>query len=115
MREKKIVKDYTIREEQGLEIGTYTMEVYTTTGRISIHLLPNPSEEIGYYRIKNQEGIYLLGDTLLPIETSFRHLSLVQGSEEHLTIEFFNQEQTLLYTGYMEPRSLQLFRNQEEP
>ncbi len=111
----KIVKDYTIREEQGLEIGTYTMEVYTTTGRISIHLLPNPSEEIGYYRIKNQEGIYLLGDTLLPIETSFRHLSLVQGSEEHLTIEFFNQEQTLLYTGYMEPRSLQLFRNQEEP
>lgn len=111
----KIVKDYTIREEQGLEIGSYTVEVHTTTGMISITLLPNPSEEIGYYRIKNQEGAYLLGDALLPIETSLRHLSLVQGSEETLTIEFFDKGQSLLYTGYMEPRSLQLFRNQEEP
>lgn len=111
----KIVKDYTIREEQGLEIGTYTMEVQAATGMINITFLPNPSEEIAYYRIKNQEGAYLLGDALLPIETAFRHLSLVQGSEDSLTIEFFDQAQSLLYTGYMEPRSQQLFRNQEEP
>ncbi len=114
----QIVKDYTIREQEGLEIGTYTMQRNPTTGLLRITLRPYASEEIGYYRIKNQEDQYLLGEELVPVETEFRHLSLIQGSEEELTIEFFDTQEQMKYTGYFEARSQKLMRDQqgqEEP
>ena len=114
----QIVKDYTIREQEGLEIGTYTMQRNPTTGLLRITLRPYASEEIGYYRIKNQEDQYLLGEELVPVETEFRHLSLIQGSEEELTVEFFDTQEQMKYTGYFETRSQKLMRDQqgqEEP
>ncbi len=114
----QIVKDYTIREQEGLEIGTYTMQRNPTTGLLRITLRPYASEEIGYYRIKNREDQYLLGEELVPVETEFRHLSLIQGSEEELTIEFFDTQEQMKYTGYFEARSQKLMRDQqgqEEP
>lgn len=110
-----IVKDYIVSGQEELEIGSYTMQRNQTTGLLRITLLPNASEEIGYYRIKNQENQYLLGEELVPIETEFRHLSLVQGSEEELTIEFFDTNSQMKYTGYFETRNQKLMRNQEEP
>lgn len=110
-----IVKDYVVSGQEELEIGSYTMQRNQTTGLLRITLSPNASEEIGYYRIKNQENQYLLGEELVPIETEFRHLSLVQGSEEELTIEFFDTNSQMKYTGYFETRNQKLMRNQEEP
>lgn len=110
-----IVKDYTIRENEGQEIGSYTLEQNAATGLVSITLKPNAAEEIGYYRIKDDKGVCLLGEELLPIDTAFRHLSLVEGSEDALTIEFYDQNSQLRYTGYFETGSQKLMRNQEEP
>lgn len=109
-----IVKEYRIQEQENQRIGTYTMESHPESGLISITLSPDPAEGIGYYRIRNQEGNYLLGGELLPVETEFRHLSLVQGSEEELTIEFFDADAQLLYTGYFETGNQQLMKDQEE-
>ena len=109
-----IVKEYRIQEQENQRIGTYTIESHPESGLISITLSPDPAEGIGYYRIRNQEGNYLLGGELLPVETEFRHLSLVQGSEEELTIEFFDADAQLLYTGYFETGNQQLMKDQEE-
>lgn len=109
-----IVKEYRIQEQENQKIGTYTIESHPESGLISITLSPNPSEGISYYRIRNQEGNYLLGEELLPVTTEFRHLSLVQGSEEELTIEFFGTDEQLLYTGYFETGNQQLMKDQEE-
>ena len=68
---------------------------------------------IGYYRIRNQEGSYLLGEELLPIDAQFRHLSLVQGGMEELVIEFFDEGSGLLYTGYFETGGQKLMKIQE--
>ena len=108
-----LIKDYRIQEQEGTRIGTYTVESYPATGMTGITLLPDPSEEIGYYRIRNQEGSCLLGDALLPIETEFRHLSLVQEGVEELVIEFFGTDSQLKYTGYFEAGSQTLMKNQE--
>lgn len=108
-----LVKDYRLQEQEGVQIGTYTVESYPETGLVGITLLPDPSEEIGYYRIRNQEGSYLLGDALLPIETEFRHLSFVQGEAEELIIEFFGEDAQLRYTGYFETGSQKLIKSQE--
>lgn len=109
-----IVKEYRIQGQENQRIGTYTIESHPESGLISITLSPDPAEGIGYYRIRNQEGNYLLGGELLPVETEFRHLSLVQGSEEELTIEFFDADAQLLYTGYFETGNQQLMKDQEE-
>ena len=54
-----------------------------------------------------------MGDALLPIETEFRHLSLVQEGVEELVIEFFGTDSQLKYTGYFEAGSQTLMKNQE--
>ncbi len=108
-----LIKDYRILEQEGTRIGTYTVESYPATGMTGITLLPDPSEEIGYYRIRNQEGNCLLGEALLPIGTEFRHLTLVQEGLEELVVEFFGTDSQLKYTGYFETGSQTLMKNQE--
>ena len=80
---------------------------------VGIALSPELSEGIGYYRIRNREGNYLLGDEPLPIDMQFKHLSLVQGSMEELIIEFFGTDAELLYTGYFETGGQKLMKIQE--
>nr|WP_300789048.1 TolC family protein [uncultured Acetatifactor sp.] len=108
-----IVREYQVREQEALQIGTYTVESHPETGLVGIALLPQLSEGIGYYRIRNQEGSYLLGEELLPIDAQFRHLSLVQGGMEELVIEFFDEGSGLLYTGYFETGGQKLMKIQE--
>lgn len=109
-----IVKEYRVVEGEDLQIGTYTLQTSEATGMATIVLKPKESEAIGYYRIRNREGSYLVSDRLLPVETEFRHLALIQGSEEELTIEFFDADSQLLYTGYFDSRNMELIRNPEE-
>lgn len=109
-----IVKEYRLQEQESGRIGTYTVESHPESGLVGITLSPDPSEGIGYYRIRNQEGNYLLGEDYLSVETEFRHLSLIQGSEGELTIEFYDTSRQLLYTGHFEPGKQQLIRDQEE-
>lgn len=108
-----IVREYQVREQEALQIGTYTVESHPETGLVGIALSPELSEGIGYYRIRNQEGSYLLGEELLPIDAQFRHLSLVQGGMEELVIEFFDEGSGLLYTGYFETGGQKLMKIQE--
>ena len=63
--------------------------------------------------VKNEDGKYLVTSTLIPIKTGFRYLSLVQGSMDTLTIEFYGEDSRLKYTGYFETRNLKLMKNPE--
>ena len=109
----EIVKSYTTVKQENLEIGTYTSETGSVTGMVTITLKPEASEEIGYYLVKNEDGKYLVTSTLIPIKTGFRYLSLVQGSMDTLTIEFYGEDSRLKYTGYFETRNLKLMKNPE--
>lgn len=108
-----IVKGYTTVAQEKLEIGTYTSQSNSVTGMVTITLEPDPSEEIGYYLIKNGDGKCLVSDTLIPAATGFKYLSLVQGSMEELVIEFYGEDSRLKYTGYFETRNLKLMKNPE--
>lgn len=109
----EIVKGYTIVSSKNPEIGTYTSQTGSVTGMVTITLKPDKSEEIGYYLVKNEEGNYLVTSTLIPINTSFRYLPLMQGSMEQLTIEFYGEDSRLKYTGYFETRNMKLMKNPE--
>lgn len=109
----EIVKGYTTVRQENLEIGTYTIQTGTVTDMVTITLKPDESEEIAYYLVKNEEGNYLVSSTLIPINTGFRYLPLVQGSMEQLTIEFYGEDSTLKYTGYFETSNLKLMKNPE--
>ncbi|MDE6640506.1 MAG: TolC family protein [Acetatifactor sp.] len=109
----QIVKGYTTVSSEKLEIGTYTSQTGSVTEMVTITLKPDESEGIAYYLVKNQEGKYLATSTLIPINTAFRYLPLVQDSMEQLTIEFYGEDSRLKYTGYFETSNMKLMRNPE--
>lgn len=109
----EIVKGYTTVSSENPEIGTYTSQTGSVTEMVTITLKPNESEGIAYYLVKNEEGKYLVTSTLIPINTGFRYLPLVQDSMEQLTIEFYGEDSRLKYTGYFETRNMKLMRNPE--
>ncbi|MDE5587905.1 MAG: hypothetical protein K2J60_02025 [Acetatifactor sp.] len=110
----EIVKGYTTVSSENPEIGTYTSQTGSVTEMVTITLKPDESEGIAYYLVKNEEGKYLVTGTLIPINTGFRYLPLVQDSLEQLTIEFYGEDSKLKYTGYFETSNMKLMRNPEE-
>lgn len=107
----KIVKSYTIKKTENLEVGTYSTQTNQVTGMVTITLNPNSGEGIGYYLIKNADGKALVSGTLIPIGTDFKYLSLVQGSMNDLVIEFYGEDSKLKYTGYFDTRNMKLMKD----
>ena len=108
-----IVKGYVTVEQEKMEIGTYASQTNRVTGMVTITLEPDVSEGIGYYLIKNGDGKCLVSDTLIPVKTGFKYLSLVQGSMDQLVIEFYGEDSRLKYSGYFETRNAKLMKNPE--
>ncbi len=109
----EIVAGYQTVQEESLEIGTYELETSSVTGMVTITLSPDSEEEIGYYLIKNEEGSCLVSDSLIPITTAFKYLSLVQGDMDQLTIEFYDEDSALKYTGYFDTSNYKLMKDAE--
>ncbi len=109
-----IVKSYTAPTVEDNEIGTYTMDSNAVTGIVTIKLEADEDEEIAYYLIKNQDGKYLVGDTMIAIEEGFKYLSIVQTNIEDLIIEFYGRSSDLKYTGYFDTVNEKLMKNPEE-
>ncbi len=109
-----IVKSYTAPSAEDNEIGTYTVDTNAVTGIVTIKLAVDEDEEIAYYLIKNQDGKYLVGDTMIAIEEGFRYLSIVQTNIDDLIIEFYGQSSDLKYTGYFDTVNDKLMKNPEE-
>ncbi len=108
-----MVKGYATVSQEKMEVGTYAIQTNSVTGMVTITLKPDASEKIGYYLIKSGNGTYLISDGLIPVDTGFKYLSLVQGSMDQLVIEFYGEDSRLNYTGYFDTGNLRLMKNPE--
>uniref|UniRef100_UPI00405600B6 TolC family protein n=1 Tax=Agathobacter sp. TaxID=2021311 RepID=UPI00405600B6 len=108
-----IVKSYTVAAAEDLEIGTYTIKNNVLTGMVTIALEPKKSENIAFYLIKDKEGNYLVQSTKIPIKDAFKYLSLLQNSLETMIIEFYGEDEALLYTACFDTTEQKLMKNTE--
>ena len=106
-----IVQSYGREQTPDLEVGTYTSQFNQATGMFNIALKTNAKEDIGYYLIKNADGLALIGDELIPIGKEFQYLSLVQGSLNELVIEFYGGDSKLKYKGHFDTLNMKLIRD----
>ena len=106
----EIVAGYSIVEGEQTQIGTYESDDGSTTGLLTITLKPDAAEQIGYYRIRTEDGKNLVGDALIPIGTPFRYPALVTGELGTLVIEFYGEDSSLKYTGYFDTGNRRLMK-----
>lgn len=92
------------REETGI-VGSYLTTTSDVTGLMTIAFTPLENEGIRYYRILAENGNAMGSNEKLSIDTGFKHLGLVSSDLDRLTIEFYDDSGSLLYTGYMDTAS----------
>ncbi len=97
-----IVTALSINKEETGVVGSFLTTINDVTGIMSIAFSPLESEGIRYYRILTESGKALGGEQKVEISQEFKHLGLVSSDLGQLTIEFYGESGTLLFTGYMD-------------
>ena len=97
-----IVSKYRVETEEDTTIGTYSYTRNSLTGMITLTLLPDAKEKVGYYRIFDKKGRVLGDGEKTDIKKGFVYLGLLAGSLEELQAEFYDEEENLLYKGYFD-------------
>lgn len=103
-----IVQEYKANKDETAEIGSYSYSTNPMSGAVTISLKTNPVEEIGFYRILNKKGSPLAGAALVPVKESFVYLGILTGSMEEMILEFYDEDESLLYRGYFDTVNMKL-------
>ena len=101
------------KDETGL-IGTYTSSISDVTGFITLSFTPDESEGVKYYRVLSSDGTAMGDGKTLPITSSFTHLGLVGSDLDQLKIEFYDDSQSLKYTGHLDTANGKIRKNDAE-
>lgn len=111
--ELKIVKAYNPKPTDKIvaRYETYRSEL---RNQYELTIKPEPTEEaIAFYRVRNEKGKYLLGETPRPINKVFKYISVVNTSLGTLTFEFFDESQSMLYTGHVDIENQTIIQDTE--
>ena len=101
------------KEETGV-IGSYLTTISDVTGMLSIKFSPLESEGIKYYRILTESGKTLGKSEKSSIDEEFKHLGLVASDLDQLTVEFYDESGSLLYTAFMSVGNGKLRKRESE-
>ncbi len=113
--ELEITVGYQVTHAQDHAIGSYEVEVNDTTGMLEIKILPNNEEGIAYYLIRSDAvGSYLYSNEHISVQSPFKYLSVIQNELETLTIEFYDENKNMLYTGKFSTSGLKITKNAEQ-
>ncbi|MCR4892618.1 MAG: hypothetical protein K5989_10625 [Lachnospiraceae bacterium] len=103
-----------IRKDETGEVGSYTTEFNDVTGFLSLTITPLETEEIGFFRLLLEDGTPLLSKDPLEVEKKFTYLGLMASDLEKLTIEFYDKDKALKYTGYFDTSNQTLKKQVQE-
>lgn len=98
------------KDETGV-IGTFNTSQSDVTGLLTLTLTPLKSEEIKYYRILSSDGTAMGDGKIRPIDSGFTHLGLVASDLGSLKIEFYDESESLKYTGYLDDTGGKIRKN----
>lgn len=109
-----IVSGYQIVEGEQNEIGTYLTSTNVTTGMFELELNTEKDKEIKYYRLISADGTPLSSESKQDITKKFQYLPLLADSLDEVTIEFYDSNEQLLYTGYFDTTNQKIMKQPEE-
>lgn len=88
------------------QVASYSFLTNRITGMSEITIKANPIENIRYYRIINIDGKALYSDNYISINDTFNYFSFAVKDLEQLRIEFYDNNENLLYTGDFETKDM---------
>lgn len=88
------------------QVASYSFLTNRITGMSEITIKANPIENIRYYRIINIDGKALYSDNYISINDTFNYFSFAVKDLEQLRIEFYDNNENLLYTGNFETKDM---------
>ncbi|MCR4909349.1 MAG: TolC family protein [Lachnospiraceae bacterium] len=100
--ELNIVTANNVNKIESGEIGSYETSVSDVTGLASLGITPLESEKVAAFRILAEDGTPLGDGSNTPVSKKFTHLSLVPNDLELLSIECYDENGGLMYTGYFD-------------
>lgn len=109
-----ITTSMDIKKEASGVIGSFATSISDVTGLLTLTLTPLESEEIGGYRILTDEGDALGDGKVLDIKKPFTHLGIVGGDLDRLTIEFYDKDNKLKFTGYLDVAKGKIRKKEQE-
>ncbi|MDE7323239.1 MAG: hypothetical protein K2N73_11075 [Lachnospiraceae bacterium] len=84
-------------------VASYSCGMDSSTGMATLFITPQNAEPIAYYRLEDEAGNVLAGDTwgkeLTEIDRESRYLSLLAGDLSKVQAVFYDKSETLLYKG----------------
>ena len=88
------------------QVASYSFLTNRITRMSEITIKANPIENIRYYRIINIDGKALYSDNYISINDTFNYFSFAVKDLEQLRIEFYDNNENLLYTGDFETKDM---------
>lgn len=105
----EIKGEYQIKEKAGKKkVADYSYTVNTASGTAEITINPVTGEGVAYYRMTDQGGKAIYDGALTSIRKPFRYLALAEKDQVNLRIKFFDQNRQELYTGILNPDTMEI-------
>lgn len=104
--ELEITGGYTLAEKTVIKnVATYRYQMEETTHMVNLSIKPKEGEEIMFYQLLDMDGQCIFGDEMIPVNESFRYLSLLVGDLSQVQAALYDKQESLLYTGRFETGS----------
>ena len=108
-----ITTGFDIKKVEANQIGTYLITPNETTGLVEISFTMDDAN-IKSFKILTDDGKALGSDTAIEITKSLTYISVINDSLSELTIEFYDEAESLLYTARFDTANAAVLKKEEE-
>ncbi len=107
-----ITSGFEIKRQEPDQIGTYEINVNDTTGIVEISFTMDDAD-IKKFKVLTEDGKALGGDTSVDIDKPLKYISIIQQSISELTVEFYDEQENLLYKARLNESSAAVMKKED--
>lgn len=99
------IKNYAVvkaEEQKKRQIGSYEVKAQGEMGTVEVELTIDGVEDVHYYALHNEDGIYLLKKEPTPITSPFLYLDFLAEDMDFLVIQCYDAGKSEKYEAYFD-------------
>ncbi len=108
----KITSGFEVKRKEPDQIGTYEVNVNDTTGIVEISFTMDDAD-IKKFKVLSADGKPLGGDSPVDINKPLKYITVIQQSLSDLTVEFYDEQDNILYKGRLNEASAAVMKKEE--
>ena len=108
-----ITSKFEVKRNEPDQLGTYEVNVNDTTGIVEISFTVDDSD-IKSFKVLTEDGKPLGGDTVTDISKPLKYISVIQQSLSELTVEFYDESESLLYKARLNEANAAVIKKEDE-